>query len=160
MWFAALGRFDDERWFQNFCVRLLDADERVLRLLARDPFQGRKPRYLRAVLYRYRFADAATERRDGVWWTRERLGEYSPILSLSAASRENSRQARTAPDGPPAATRLRIAPSATHVLAELANRFEGVLDQPPPSDDDARLALHADLQRPLLLIDDNELLTR
>ena len=81
MWFAALGRFDDERWFQNFCVRLLEADSGVLRLLERDPFQGRKPRYLRGVLYRYRFSDAEARRRDGVWWRRERLADYSPVLS-------------------------------------------------------------------------------
>jgi predicted DCC family thiol-disulfide oxidoreductase YuxK len=92
MWFAALGRFDDERWFQNFCVRLLEADADVLRLLERDPFEGRKPKYLRAVLYRYRFSDPATRRRDGVWWIRERLGEYSPILSLSSAGGEHSPQ--------------------------------------------------------------------
>jgi predicted DCC family thiol-disulfide oxidoreductase YuxK len=84
MWFAALGRFDDQPWFQNFCVRLLEADRTVLRLLERDPFQGHKPRYLRAVLYRYRFSDRATGRLDGVWWVRERLGDYSPVLSLSA----------------------------------------------------------------------------
>jgi hypothetical protein len=83
MWFAALGRFDDNEWFQNLCVRLLEADGEVLRLLERDPFQGRKPRYIRAVLYRYRFSDAETGKLDGVWWTRERLREYSPILSLS-----------------------------------------------------------------------------
>ncbi len=85
MWFAALSRFDDEHWFQNFCVRLLQADSSVVNLLEHDPFQGRKPRYVRAVLYRYQFSDADTRRRDGVWWTRERLGEYSPVLSLSAA---------------------------------------------------------------------------
>jgi hypothetical protein len=85
MWFAALGRFDDERWFQSFCARLLEADGTVLKLLERDPFQGRKPRYVRAVLYRYRFSDLAAGRRDGVWWVRERLGDYSPVLSLSAA---------------------------------------------------------------------------
>jgi hypothetical protein len=83
MWFAALGRFDDNEWFQNFCVRLLEADRELLRLLERDPFQGRKPRYICAVLYRYRFSDAETGKRDGVWWTRERSSEYSPILSLS-----------------------------------------------------------------------------
>jgi lipase maturation factor 1 len=94
MWFAALSRFDDEPWFQNFSVRLLEADRTVLRLLERDPFEGRKPRYLRAVLYRYRFSDAAARRRDGVWWTRERLGEYSPILSLSATAQVNAHQAR------------------------------------------------------------------
>ena len=83
MWFAAFGQFGDEQWFQSFCYRLLEADDQVLRLLERDPFQGRKPRQIRAVLYQYRFADPETRRRDGVWWSRERLGEYSPILSLS-----------------------------------------------------------------------------
>jgi hypothetical protein len=86
MWFAALGRFDDERWFQSLCARLLEADGTVLRLLERDPFQGRKPRYLRAVFYRYRFSDRATPRAGGAWWVRERLGEYSPVLSLSATT--------------------------------------------------------------------------
>jgi predicted DCC family thiol-disulfide oxidoreductase YuxK len=84
MWFAALGRFEDEQWFQSFCARLLAADRAVLRLLERDPFQGRKPRYVRAVLYRYRFSDPGARQRDGVWWVRERLGEYSPVLSLRA----------------------------------------------------------------------------
>src|ERR1700730_6603472 len=74
MWFAALGRFDAEPWFQNFCVRLLEADGAVLRLLERDPFHGRKPRYVRAVLYRYRFSDRASGRPGDVWWVRERLG--------------------------------------------------------------------------------------
>ena len=81
MWFAALGRFDDELWFQSLCVRLLEADGEVLKLLERDPFRGRRPRYVRAVLYRYRFSNAA-EHRLGIWWTRERLREYSPVLSL------------------------------------------------------------------------------
>jgi hypothetical protein len=87
MWFAALSRFDDERWFQNFCVRLLEADPSVLRLLERDPFQGRRPAYVRAVLYRYRFSDSSALQRDGVWWTRERLGDYSPVLSLNPSGR-------------------------------------------------------------------------
>jgi predicted DCC family thiol-disulfide oxidoreductase YuxK len=84
MWFAALGRFDSEPWFEDFCVRLLEADDDVLQLLARDPFDGRRPRSVRAVLYRYRFSDDGTRRRDGVWWTRERLGAYSPTLTLRA----------------------------------------------------------------------------
>jgi hypothetical protein len=120
MWFAALDRFDDERWFQNFCVRVLEADGDVLRLLARDPFQGRKPRYLRAVLYRYRFSDAAARRRDGVWWMREGLGEYSPVLSLSATARRTSQLARAASDRSPAAATSRQdatrEPSAREVL--------------------------------------------
>jgi lipase maturation factor 1 len=88
MWFAALGRFDEERWLQNFCVRLLQNDADVLNLIERNPFQGRAPKYLRAVLYQYRFSDWATGRRDRTWWTRERLGDYSPVLSLERVRRE------------------------------------------------------------------------
>ena len=82
MWFAALGRYEDEPWFRNFSLRLLEGAPDVRRLLAYDPFEGRTPRYVRGVLYRYRFSGWTTRRRDGVWWTRERLGEYSPPVSL------------------------------------------------------------------------------
>jgi len=82
MWFAALGRYENEEWFRAFCIRLLDGTPDVRHLLAHDPFAGRTPKYVRGELYRYRFSDWETGRRDGVWWTRERLGEYSPALSL------------------------------------------------------------------------------
>ena len=86
MWFAAISRFEDERWLQNFCVRLLQNHADVLSLIERNPFQERAPKYLRAVLYRYHFSDAATRRREGVWWTRERVGDYSPVLTLANGS--------------------------------------------------------------------------
>lgn len=83
MWFAAFSDFENEPWLQNLCARLLSGERDVLALLERDPFDGRRPRYLRAVLYDYRFSDRETHRREGVWWTRTRLGEYSPTLSRS-----------------------------------------------------------------------------
>ena len=49
MWFAALGRFEGERWLQNLCARILENDSEVLALLERNPFQGRAPQYLRAM---------------------------------------------------------------------------------------------------------------
>jgi hypothetical protein len=82
MWFAALDRFDDEPWFQGLCLRLLEGSPSVLRLLAWDPFPGHPPRSVRGTLYRYHFSGAQQRRKDGVWWTRERLGAYSPVLSL------------------------------------------------------------------------------
>ena len=81
MWFAALGRYDDESWFHEFCQRLLDGSPAVLGLLDRDPFNGRPPREIRSVLYRYHFSDARSRATDGVWWTREQLGLYSPAQS-------------------------------------------------------------------------------
>jgi lipase maturation factor 1 len=82
MWFAALGRYEAEPWFQNFCVRLLEGSPDVLGLLEGNPFPVHPPRYVRAVLHRYRFSDASARRDAGVWWTDERLGDYSPVLSL------------------------------------------------------------------------------
>jgi hypothetical protein len=82
MWFAALDRFDDQPWFQAFCVRLLEGSPPVLSLLAGNPFQGHAPRYVRGVLYRYHFSDAAARASADAWWRRERLGAYSPALSL------------------------------------------------------------------------------
>jgi hypothetical protein len=82
MWFAALGRYESEPWFQNFCVRLLEGSPDVLGLLERNPFPARPPRYVRAVLHQYRFSDTSVRRNAGTWWTDELLGDYSPVLSL------------------------------------------------------------------------------
>ena len=48
-------------------------------LLAHDPFPRRPPRYVRALLYRYRFAPLGAR---GVYWERELEGEYLRPLSL------------------------------------------------------------------------------
>ncbi len=75
MWFASLTSFENAPWFGNFCVRLLQGSPDVLKLLERNPFPDHPPRYLRAVVYRYHFGRDA-------WWTRERVGDYSPVLTL------------------------------------------------------------------------------
>ena len=82
MWFAALGTFQENVWFQNFCVRLLEGSPSVRALLALDPFGGTPPKFVRGVLYQYHFASIAEHHATGVWWTRERLADYSPVLSL------------------------------------------------------------------------------
>jgi hypothetical protein len=81
MWFAALGRFDNEVWFQRFCARLLEGSPPVTKLLAVNPFPDTPPRFVRATLYRYRFTDWSTGRSTGMWWMRERVGDYAPVLS-------------------------------------------------------------------------------
>jgi hypothetical protein len=82
MWFAALSQYDQEFWFRNFCGRLLAGSPAVLALLAHDPFKGSPPRFIRSELFRYHFSDEATRRREHAWWTRERLGPYSPVVSF------------------------------------------------------------------------------
>jgi hypothetical protein len=81
MWFAALGSYSENPWFLELCARLLDGKPEVTRLLALDPFAGKPPRYLRAVVYEYRFTNPAERRATGAWWKREAKGLYLPVLS-------------------------------------------------------------------------------
>ena len=82
MWFAALGDFRSNPWFQNFLARLLQGSPDVLALLEKNPFPQSPPRYVRAVLYEYHFTDLAERRKDGAWWRREMKGFYCPPVSL------------------------------------------------------------------------------
>ncbi len=80
MWFAALGRCEENPWFVAFLRRLLEGSPAVLRLLEHNPFPSEPPRFVRTTIYDYRFADAATRQRTGAWWQRRLLGPYCPIL--------------------------------------------------------------------------------
>ncbi len=84
MWFAALGSYQENPWFINFCVRLLQGSPEVLALLEHNPFPDLPPKYLRASLYDYQFTSLASRGVDGAWWRREFKGEYCPTLSLRA----------------------------------------------------------------------------
>ncbi len=83
MWFAALGDYTANPWFANFMVRLLQGSPAVLALLDKNPFPGAPPRYVRAMLYDYRFSDWAAPSAGGSWWQRELKGLYFPAITLS-----------------------------------------------------------------------------
>ncbi|MCX5043093.1 lipase maturation factor family protein [Aldersonia sp. NBC_00410] len=76
MWFAALSPEYARGWLPILADRLLDNDKTTLKLLRGNPFPGRPPDRVRAVLYEYHFTDRAERRRTGAWWTRERIGIY------------------------------------------------------------------------------------
>jgi predicted DCC family thiol-disulfide oxidoreductase YuxK len=97
MWFAALGNYQQNPWFANFCERLLQGSPEVLALLDKNPFPNHPPRYIRAGFYDYRFTNFAEHRATGLrpdtsveasspqagaWWKREFIGEYLPPISL------------------------------------------------------------------------------
>jgi predicted DCC family thiol-disulfide oxidoreductase YuxK len=82
MWFAALGSYEQNSWFENFCLRLLQGSPQVLSLLEKNPFPNKPPRYIRAELYNYQFTNFAERRATGAWWKRELIGEYLPPVSL------------------------------------------------------------------------------
>jgi len=80
MWFAALGRYEGNPWFMNFLARLFQKHPEVIALLRHNPFPDEPPRYLRAVLYDYRFTDYETRQATGAWWRREPVRLYCPVL--------------------------------------------------------------------------------
>ncbi|MBI4248531.1 MAG: lipase maturation factor family protein [Elusimicrobia bacterium] len=82
MWFAALGRPQDNPWFANFAFRLLEGSPEVLGLLKYNPFPQAPPRYLRAQFYDYHFTGWEEKRKTGNWWRRDLLGPYLPPVSL------------------------------------------------------------------------------
>lgn len=84
MWFAALGNYRQNPWFINFSIRLLQGAPEVLKMIEKNPFPDSPPKYLRASLYRYRFATAKERKTFDVWWRREEAGVYCPPMSLPA----------------------------------------------------------------------------
>ena len=83
MWFAALGTYENNPWFLPFLIRLLEGSSPVLSLLKGNPFPEHPPRYVRAVMYDYRFSSRGHDKVSGTWWQRERRGVYCPQVELS-----------------------------------------------------------------------------
>ena len=63
--------------------KLLEGDAGRLELLRSNPFRGKPPRYVRAELYLYRFADPRRHAQTGLWWDREKVGEFFPPAALA-----------------------------------------------------------------------------
>lgn len=77
-----------EVWFLRLIQRLLQADRPTLRLLRRDPFAGRAPRFVRARYYRYRYTGWRELRRSSAWWERTLVGDYLGPTSLETLRRQ------------------------------------------------------------------------
>ena len=90
MWFAALGDPEDAPWFSNFMLRLLENSPPVISLLAKNPFPDQPPKYIRATLDEYRFADATTHAAIGQWWVRREVASFYPAVSLSQFERSGA----------------------------------------------------------------------
>jgi len=78
MWFAALETYQQNRWFVNFMIKLLQGEPAVLRLLQYNPFPKAPPKYIRASLYLYEFTSFGEKG----WWKRQPRGLYFPPVSL------------------------------------------------------------------------------
>jgi predicted DCC family thiol-disulfide oxidoreductase YuxK len=95
MWFAALGSIRENPWIVGLMQRLLEGSPSVLALLKSNPFATAPPKYVRALLYDYRFSDSRKRQVTHEWWVRRLEGLYFPQVSVDdferAAASENAR---------------------------------------------------------------------
>lgn len=83
MWFASMSSAEEYPWTYNLVWKLLHNDPDAVSLFAENPFPDKPPRYIRASIYRYNLAPSGNPQ--GLWWTRQRLGLWMPILSKDNA---------------------------------------------------------------------------
>ena len=69
---AAMSRIEEEPRHVHLRYTLLEGDPGVRELFAKDPFNGRKPAFVRAELYQSSFARP----REAADWRRTRAGTY------------------------------------------------------------------------------------
>lgn len=81
-WFLPFTTFHSADWFQKFLIHLLKGTPEVVRLLRKNPFEEKPPRYIRAMTYEYVFSTPEEKKKFGWWWRRMPVEQYSPILSL------------------------------------------------------------------------------
>ncbi|XP_078346417.1 lipase maturation factor 2-like isoform X1 [Oculina patagonica] len=97
IWFAALGSYEYNPWFVHLVYRLLQGQQDVLDLLAKNPFPHRAPTYIRARLYKYHYTELPKNisslsdilHNNGLvksWWWRENVREYLPIVTVNEPS--------------------------------------------------------------------------
>jgi len=84
LWFASLGPLSQSPWVETAEVKLLEGSRDVLALFRGDPFAGKPPAQVRAVLWQYGFTTPAEKKRTGLWWWRKELGLYAPVMERGA----------------------------------------------------------------------------
>jgi hypothetical protein len=89
MWFVQFS--GPERWFLRFALKLLEADPATLRLLRRDPFSGRRPRFIRARFFLYQYTTRKERQETGAWWKRTPQEEILPAISAASLSAAQGR---------------------------------------------------------------------
>lgn len=83
MWFASMSSAEEYPWTYNLVWKLLHNDANAVGLFKDNPFPGKPPRYIRAVLYQYEFEKPGNPQ--GLWWKREKVMIWIPPLSVNNA---------------------------------------------------------------------------
>ena len=87
---ASIGTCGSHHWATGAKIPLSPAPKSgccrtvatCLQLFAGNPFPDAPPKQVRAVLWQYWFTSLAEKRRTGMWWRRELLGLYAPVLQI------------------------------------------------------------------------------
>lgn len=82
MWFAAFESPEENPWFVSLLGKLLENDPATLRLIRYNPFPGKPPTFVRALLYEYHFTTPEERRRTGAIWKRKLTALYFQPVSL------------------------------------------------------------------------------
>lgn len=80
IWFVPTQQRVQMFWFDKFMRRLHEGSPTVTELLSINPFPRQAPRFLRVLVYRYEFTDAATQRESETWWKTTYLGEFPKVV--------------------------------------------------------------------------------
>jgi len=77
IWFAAMESPGQNPWMFTFIKKLLNNDKNTLKLIAKNPFPDKEPKYIRVSHYIYKFAKPGSK----TVWERELIGQWLPPLS-------------------------------------------------------------------------------
>ncbi len=80
MWFAALQVYYQHtlpEWLPILCGQLREGNPNVVGLLDHNPFPKSPPKFIRIVVYLYKFATPEEQAKTGAWWTRTQLGIFN-----------------------------------------------------------------------------------
>lgn len=78
MWFASMSVPEEYPWTYNLIWKLLHNDRHAVSLFASNPFPGKPPKFIRAVMYQYQFANPGNE--NGLWWNRRKVSTWIPPM--------------------------------------------------------------------------------
>ncbi|KAG5889431.1 hypothetical protein JTB14_032764 [Gonioctena quinquepunctata] len=86
MYWAAYSAYDQQPWMLSFAYRLLTHKPEVLSLVDfRDSaFRQSPPKYVRAVLYNYKYTPWS-KRNQPAWWSRQKVSEYLPAFAKDSS---------------------------------------------------------------------------
>ncbi|MEX2305707.1 MAG: lipase maturation factor family protein [Waddliaceae bacterium] len=82
MWFAALSGGSPPKWFDHLIVKLLQGSKQVLALFKSNPFPDNPPKFIRAKIDAYSFADSKKHRETKQWWVKKEGGFYFATVAL------------------------------------------------------------------------------